>query len=378
MEFDDIRPYTDEEFREAKERILKGPEFNGLMYVLSNAYFQGKSKRNDLIQLQRTISEQLAHVNTVEEFQDIIDGLAWRLVAETTSCLEYSGLENVVTPDNRGVLFISNHRDIASDFLFTNLILHKNSYERVMCAAGSNLLVSPLIGDLLKSYNCFIVKRGSSMRQRPREMRELSRYIAQQIANGHSIWLAQREGRAKDGDDVTNPALIRMLYSAQEMDGGIPFSEYINSLNIIPLSVSYQYDPCDVLKARELHERKSDPEYRKSGFVDKMSMFVGISGAKGGVHITFGESLRDGFSSPKEAATFIDEKIQGQYRIWDTNEIAYRELHEDALDDVPRYPDDVRSAFLTRFKDCSPDELKIVLSMYAQPLENQLKLAQRP
>ena len=386
MEFDDIRPYTDEEFREAKGRILNGPEFGGLVYVLSSIYCAGKSTDSDVKSLRKEIGQQIGDANTVKDFQGVIDEHARRVMDKTISHLSQGGLENVVREDNRGFLFISNHRDIAMDYLIANRILHSNGYERAMGAAGSNLLVSSIIGELLKLYNCFIVKRDPSgvQKQRDRHQKKqdkyvLSSYIYQLITGGHSIWLAQREGRAKDGNDETNPNLIRMLCTAQEIDGASSFSDYINALNIVPISVSYQYDPSDVLKVKELLARKLDPEYTKSGHEDKKNIFFGIAGAKGNVRISFGKPLRGDFSSPRAVARAIDEQIQGQYYIWDTNEMAYCELFRDSryAPFMRRYPDDVQTGFFDRFAKCSPEEKEIALGMYARPLANKLKVMNR-
>jgi len=384
MDFDDIRPYSDEEFREAKHKILKSPELPGLAYVLSSIYCNGKSADSDVKSLREEISQQIEDANTIEDFQGVIDEYAQMVVDKTIPHLSHSGLENLVR-DNRGFLFISNHRDIAMDFLIANLVLHSNGYERTMGAAGSNLLVSPLIGELLKSYNCFIVKRDSDeqnhrdRRQKQQDKYVLSSYIYQLVSGGHSIWLAQREGRAKDGNDETNPNLIRMLCTAQKRDGTTSFSDYINSLNIVPICVSYQYDPCDVLKAMELLERKSGPEYKKSGHEDKKNIFLGIAGVKGNVHISFGTPLRGNFSSSVAVARAVDRQIQGQYHIWDTNEMAYCELFRDSpyAPFMPRYPDDVQNGFFDRFAKCSPEEKEIALGMYARPLVNKLKVLSR-
>lgn len=376
--FEGIRPFNDEEVGTAIRGILNTEEFLALISLLVPIYYPGKPE----------IKDQLANANTIAEVQDVIDEIAEKIKLGTAPNFDYRGLEDRVSEDDRGFLLISNHRDIALDFLFTNLILHSKGYGRAMGAGGSNLLVSPLIATALRAYGCFIVKRGSPHNQMPKERRVLSSYIALLRANKVSVWISQQEGRAKDGNDVTKPGLIRMLYAAQEIDDEVPFSEYINSLNIIPVSVSYQYDPCDVLKARELHQRELDPAYKKSTIEDLLSIFQGIRGDKGGVYISFGEPVRGNFSGPirvacAEVASLIDRSIQGQYHMWDTNHIAFNVLSRESLHPervqqsfLDRFKDysSEEKAFVDRFKDCRPEEVTFALRMYAQPLINQRKL----
>jgi hypothetical protein len=214
----------------------------------------------------------------------------------------------------------------------------------------------------MKLNKSFIVKRSA---KGPREMMkalgELSAYIGQSVHEGHSIWIAQKEGRAKNGDDKTDPAILKMFY----VDGKkqkIEFVDYMRSLNIVPVSISYELDPTDKAKARELYEKSVNGSYEKGEFEDIESIVAGIVGQKGRVHVSFGAPITEGFSDPDELAALIDKAIWGNYRLFPGNYLAA---------DVSGKANTIeQAAFLSRQSEVPEEHKAIWRAMYAKPVEN--------
>ena len=252
------------------------------------------------------------------------------------------------------------------DPAFVNWGLYTHGFDTVRIAIGDNLLRKPCATELMKLNKSFIVKRSA---KGPREMMkalgELSAYIGQSVHEGHSIWIAQKEGRAKDGDDKTDPAILKMFY----VDGKkqkIEFVDYMRSLNIVPVSISYELDPTDKAKARELYEKSVNGSYEKGEFEDIESIVAGIVGQKGRVHVSFGAPITEGFSDPDELAALIDKAIWSSYRLFPGNYLAA---------DVPGKASTIeQSAFLTRQSEVPQEHKAIWRAMYAKPVENAGKV----
>lgn len=199
----------------------------------------------------------------------------------------------------------------------------------------------------------------------------LSKYIWYTLNTNDSVWLAQREGRAKNGDDTTNPAIIKMLYLSQRK-GGLEFSDFINKLNIVPMVLSYEFDPCDRLKARELYRRDTNAVYKKRRDEDFISMVQGITNFKGRVHIAYGNVLKGEWKDYKDVADAIDAFIQTNYKLWPSNYIAYDILHSTDKY-ASKYDAKYKDFFLKRFHRLQ-DKVKIyAYKAYAKPVENAEK-----
>jgi len=239
-------------------------------------------------------------------------------------------------------------------------------------AIGDNLLMNQFVEDLIRINRSFIVRRNLPPREQIGASLKLSRYINHTMNEGNSIWIAQREGRAKDGKDITNPAILKMIYLS-ERKSGKNFSEYINDLNVVPVSINYELDPLDNLKAWELYRKSTRGEHNKRKYEDLISMYFGIKGMKGRVHLNFGEPLRGEFLSDKAAADAIDSFICYNYKIWPTNYIAFDALNENERF-REKYTDDERESFLRRFRHLPSAVRKIGLKTYAEAVEKKINL----
>jgi len=210
----------------------------------------------------------------------------------------------------------------------------------------------------------------------------LSRYIHHCLANSHSVWIAQREGRAKDGIDQTDPALVKMLALGKR---DLPLGESINSLKLIPVALSYEFDACDELKAEELHQIEETGKFEKTDQSDIHSIVTGIIGFKGHVHVAFGEQLQVDTDDPDEIAALIDAQIVANYRLHDTNFIALELLKERNLLEIPELESEawnrkvdqqVKEKFIERFSSVEDGLHKPFLAMYANPVIRRFQLKQ--
>ncbi|MBW1708930.1 MAG: 1-acyl-sn-glycerol-3-phosphate acyltransferase [Deltaproteobacteria bacterium] len=352
--FDDIRPYNDAEAERAWKELIKHPDliaiFKWLDVPILPEYYSLKNS---------------------SELQDIVGRkVLQRIFDISVDGVSFSGLEAIVEHDDRGFLFISNHRDIALDPALMIYAIDTYKYRSVQIAIGDNLLVSPFATDLLKINNCFIVKRNLPKREQLLASRELSAYIWEQSQMGEYLWIAQREGRAKEGNDFTNSALISMLYLSKRRTMSI--SDFINRLNIVPVSISYEYDPCDELKAKELLVKKLNKNhYHKVVDEDVNSIITGVLGKKGRVHIAFGTPLRGNFSNAKAVTCELDRQIITNYKLWHTNLTAYDELYGTNSG----VTEDERQMFLDRVNQVAEALRPFIFQMYANPVKNQLEYA---
>ena len=218
------------------------------------------------------------------------------------------------------------------DPAFTNYALHRGGYETARIAIGDNLLTKPWVSDLMRLNKSFIVKRSVSG---PRELlaasKTLANYIQHSLLEENSpIWIAQREGRAKDGVDRTEPVIIKMLSMSRDKREQ-EFGEHIRSLGIVPVAISYELDPCDAMKAKELFQKATEGRYEKGEQEDVASIAQGIAGEKGRVHVSFGTPLGGGLDTPEAVAREVDRQVISEYCLHPTNLYAYRRLYgEDA------------------------------------------------
>ena len=359
--FAEIRPYHDDEVPAALARLMADEE---LLAAIAHFRFPSLSRWLGWLLkplIRSALQRRWAKVRTVRDVQMEVAHFMESMIASTTEGVTYSGLEQL--DSQKGYLFISNHRDIAMDPAFVNWGLYKCGLETVRIAIGDNLLRKPCATELMRLNKSFIVKRSV---KGPREMmkafNELSAYIAHSLGGGHSIWIAQKEGRAKDGDDKTDPAILKMFYMAgkQQKRG---FAEYMQSLNIVPVAISYEFDPGDEAKARELVERAQSGSYEKGEFEDIDSIVAGIVGFKGRVHVSLGKPLSGDYDSPEELAQAIDQAIHSQYRLFPSNLLAAGQADGVTAEERQRF--EARLALM-------PSELReTVRAMYAKPVENR-------
>ncbi|MBZ5487956.1 1-acyl-sn-glycerol-3-phosphate acyltransferase [Halomonas aquamarina] len=325
----DIRPYADSEVADVLARLARDSELLDALtrFRLPRLVRWMPSLARTLA--SRAIQREVKGVTSVRDFQMRIATYMERMIRTTTEAFEVSGLDKL---DPEGAyLFIGNHRDISLDPAFVNYALYKAGRDTVRIAIGDNLLKKPYVTDLMRLNKSFIVPRSArGKRAMLAAYQQLSAYIRHSITEDqHSIWMAQREGRAKNGIDRTDPAIIKMLTMAKRnAERDIMFGEAVAELKLVPVSISYEYDPCDVQKAQELHDLAAQGSYAKSEFEDIRSIVAGITGDKGRVQLRFGTPVGVDMATPDEVAGEIDRQVIGGYRLYPSHYLALEALGE--------------------------------------------------
>ena len=323
--FAKIRPYGDSEVRPVLDRLLRNSEFLAVVARLRFPRCGPRGARLLAPLVAWVLRRQLADVNDVSAMQWVLKPYLEKSLQRTTRGLTVSGLDRL--RPGKPCLFISNHRDIAMDPALVDYALASNGLDTVRIAIGDNLLTKDYASDLMRLNKSFIVERSA---QGPRQMmaalRLLSDYVRKSLLEDScSVWIAQREGRAKDGFDRTEPAIIKMLsLSRKKKSEG--FAEFVQLLNIVPVSISYEYDPLDEAKAGELELIARTGAYEKGEQEDVRSIALGIAGYKGAVHVAFGEPIGVDCHSQEEVVEQIDHQIIANYVLHPSNYAAYRAL----------------------------------------------------
>lgn len=369
-EFTDISPYTDAEAVEALGKLADHPA----VVEVSKAIFPDKEPE--------FLRKILKSVKSIDEFQILVMNKAVEWVLSTTAHnFSYDGIGNLKKINGK-FLAMSNHRDIILDPAITQVVLYRNAIPMTEIAVGSNLLTNKYIEYLIRSNRMIKVIRGINARQLYLSSQVLSKYIRECITSGRSsIWIAQREGRAKDGIDTTEQGLLKML----DMSGTADFTTNFEELNIVPLSISYEYEPCDILKARERLISRTQ-KYVKGSREDLISIMTGIEQQKGNIHLNIGSPLthdeieaasccnkNDCYQAIRHA---VDVRIIEGYKLWKTNYIGY-----DMVNHTFKYRDKYTPEDVAQFTDyvehqldkvekslCRADLRDIFLRIYANPV----------
>ncbi len=371
-EFADIRPYEGQEFTDALSRLLAN---KNLITVFRRqawpAFPEFLAPVVDTV-CHWYLKMLVGKVKTSDELHSLILERLIKLVIKNTMT-EFTSTGSEDLEEGKHYLFMSNHRDIAMDPVVVDYMIIRRGFPSFQTAFGDNLLSSREVSDAIRINKAFIVQRGLEPLAQLKSSLTLSRYIRETIYNKDSIWIAQREGRAKDGDDKTNPAIIKM-FALCNRQSGMTFTQYINSLNITPVSISYEFDPCDRLKAREAARRMEkslkNEVYEKRKNEDFISIVLGIQNKKGRVHVAFGKPLyREDWRNAKEVAQTVDEFILTHYKLWPSNYLAYDIMHNTDKY-VKHYTKEYRDKFMARFRRLPPTTLPLVLGVYAKPVEN--------
>ena len=382
-EFDDIRPYNDSEVRPTIERLLRDNEFLDTVARLKLPRLSRWCAPLVRPLVARALRKETAGVMTVDDFQQRLEKYVRQLLDDTVTELTISGLDHL-TP-GKAYCFISNHRDIAMDPAFVNWVLYHNGFQTLRIAIGDNLLTKPFASDLMRLNKSFIVNRSATApKEKLKAARKLSSYIHHSVVNDNAnIWIAQREGRAKDGIDKTNPAIISMLAMSRAKPES--FGDFLTRANIVPVSISYEWDPCDEFKARELTMLKRDGRYEKGEHEDVRSIAKGISGFKGHVHLAFGEPLSNTINDVDEAVAMIDQAILSNYVLHPSNCVAY-EMIERKSPVVPVGSSgqlfteidatEARRQLQERVNACDPQWRDTFLRIYANPVYIKLNAGQ--
>ncbi|NLX73498.1 MAG: glycerol acyltransferase [Bacteroidales bacterium] len=372
LNFESIRPYEDHEVQTVFNRLKNEESFLKLI-----GFLYPDSPPTLFL-------DSLKNVSTIRQFQEeVISAYVIDIIDKTTNGVSVEGLDNL----NQDVahLFISNHRDIILDPAILNVLLFKNGANTTEIAIGDNLLIYPWITDLVKLNRTFIVKRNLPLKQMLESSRLLSQYIRYTLTEKkHSIWIAQREGRSKDGNDRTQVSLLKML----NISGQESIMKNFKQLNIVPVSISYEFDPCDYLKAKEFQLKRDDPNYQKTKDDDLMHMGTGLRGRKGRVHFAFGKPLQEELN-PIDALTvkndqfsalaeIIDSHVHQNYKLWPSNYIAW-DIFNNSCQYSDKYSDEEKAIFLeyvedhiSRIPEMDRDFIfNSLMEMYANPLENK-------
>ena len=374
-EYDEIRPYTPEELPQVFEELIADAEFKAAM----EHAFQG-------IPFEQIAATMRASKTNLDFQKALVAPFIKGLLAKLSSGITFS-YENKEVLQNS--LCISNHRDIILDSAFLCILFVENIGNTVEIAIGDNLLIRPWIKKLVRVNRSFIVQRSASIREMLASSKRLSSYMHYTITERKQpIWLAQREGRAKDSNDVTQEGLIKML----SMYSGDNMVDALKVLNIAPTSISYEYDPCDYLKAKEFQQKRDNPEHKKSPMDDLLNMQQGLMGYKGAIHYHIAGYINDEIDKIDRTLTkneitatvarLIDKLIHKNYRFWPINYYYYEQLTGDTQFADRYTPEEAAKleAYMAEriAKVDLPDKDEAflrtkILEMYANPLINHLK-----
>ncbi|MBN2719414.1 MAG: 1-acyl-sn-glycerol-3-phosphate acyltransferase [Deltaproteobacteria bacterium] len=381
-EFDDIRPYRDTEVPEILKQLLADKELHNTVARMRFPRLQALLGPVARTMVKTAIRNELRGVSSVMAFQLVVKKYFDRMTAVSTRSVTESGMDNLKR--DGAYLFISNHRDIALDPAFVNTALYCEGMNTARIAIGDNLLSKPFASHLMRLNKSFIVNRSAQGRQLLMATKKLSAYIRMSLQEEkESIWLAQREGRAKNSLDKTEPAIIKMLSLSRNRKDEA-FSDFIRGLNIVPVSISYEWDPCDELKARELAAKSAGQDYEKAAHEDLKSIGMGITGQKGAVHVHFGDLIQGEFETPEQVADAIDAQIWQNYVLHPSNFVAY-EMRYGTMPQLPVGKDGeafdhskhgYAKAVMTRRLSVIPAQMRdIFLDIYANPIISRLKVA---
>ena len=379
LDFSDIAPYDDSVFHDKMEQLVKEP---GFLHAIN--YTMPKDDVPELI-------KELLKIDNKYDFQTKVMFPFLEMLAKTTTSGISIGGMKYYNP-GKCYTYITNHRDIVLDASFLNLAFLRKGIPTTEVAIGNNLLIFDWITDLVRLNKSFIVKRNTGLREGLEAAKKLSAYIHHAILEKReSVWIAQREGRAKDSSDHTQESLIKML----AIGGEGTFFDKIKEINLMPVCISYEYDPNDYLKAKEFLMRKRDPGFKKSQRDDLFSMETGLLQFKGKVHFQMtplinqkinqiGE-FKDNNTAAKYVGMLVDQAIHRSYEIFPINYVAYDMLHHSTRF-ASHYTEEQKQETINYFNrqlakadisDATQEEneymLEMMLYMYANPLKNKLK-----
>ena len=376
-EFDEIRPYAPEELPQVFEELIADPMFKAVVgQVMPGIPFD-------------MIAAQMRQCKTNLDFQK---AFFYRLLKDLVhKCAK--GLDfdcSAIKDKSLNYTFISNHRDIVLDSAFLCVLLIENGMNTVEIAIGDNLLIYPWIKKIVRINKSFIVKRGLGLREQLKSSMLMSSYMHYAISQKHeNIWIAQRQGRAKDSNDRTQDSILKMMVMGGEGD----IFDRLKEMNLVPLSLSYEFDPCDYLKAKEAQQKRDDANFKKSEADDLTNMQIGIYGYKGHIHFQTAACINDELDEIKSRnlpktevftviAELIDKHIHQNYRLYPCNYIAM-----DALNGDNKFADKYTDEDKAQFEGYLAKQMEKIdlpnkdvdflrhymLTMYANPAINHLK-----
>ena len=372
QKFDAIRPFYDSEINEAIHDVVNHP----MMKAMMNFTFPDVD--------DEVWKEQLKKTHSIRDFQcNFIYHTIQKVLEKSSDGLSTSGFEKLEKGES--YLFISNHRDILLDTTLLNVSLFEHGLVMTASAIGDNLVKKDFLNTLAKLNRNFLVQRGLTPREMLQSSKTLSEYIGHLLQHeNRSVWIAQREGRTKDGNDATNPGVLKMLGMGSDESN---LMDYFKKIKVVPVSISYEYDPTDVLKIPQLMAEANNEVYIKEKNEDFMTLLSGVMGPKKRIHIHIGDVLNTEIDTIKNEfdnsnkqiqalAQVIDDSILKNYKLWPTNYIAYDILNK-SKEYAHLYTENEKSLFERRLEmriDAdNPVALQGLLDMYANPVVNNLK-----
>lgn len=376
-EFDEIRPYAPEELPQVYEELIADPMFQAVVaQVIPGVPFE-------------MLAMQMRQCKTNLDFQKaFFYKLLKDLVKKCAKGIDFDC--SALTDKTNHYTFISNHRDIILDAAFLDILLVDENMNTVEIAIGDNLLIYPWIKKIVRINKSFIVKRGLSLREQLQSSMLMSRYMHYAATEKkENIWIAQRQGRAKDSNDLTQDSILKMMTMAGEGD----LYERLKEMNIVPLSLSYEFDPCDYLKAKEAQQKRDDENFKKSPEDDLINMQTGLYGYKGHIHFQTSACINEELDEIKAQnlpktevygaiASLIDKHIHRNYHLYPVNYIAHDWLNnkkefvhlytDTDIAQVEQYINGQLEKIDLPDKDI-PFLRQCILTMYANPVSNHLK-----
>lgn len=375
--FDDIRPYNESEAAEAIKRLAFSEHFPAVVKTVFPE-----------VDLEQYRNEFLGYKNIADFQSGFVCGAIDSILKKTSSGLTYSGMENV--DKNTNYMLVSNHRDIALDATLLGYLFHQNDIDTFEITFGSNLMQGDFVVDFGKINKMFRISRGGNARDFYRESMHVSNYMRHVITEKkQSVWIAQRNGRTKDGDDKTELGVLKMFSLSSDK----PFVDNLKEINILPISISYEYEPCDFLKAMEVYV-SSYQKYIKEQGEDLRSIITGIMQPKGQIHISITKPITeqeleycDSFEKNNKFAhlgKIMDCRIWSNYKLYKTNYIAHDILNKSykyeefySKEDKEKFVEYMKSG-MSKLPCKEASELEeienIFLKIYANPVENINKL----
>ena len=365
--FDSIRPYNDNEVNDVLSQLSSNRRFLKMLFATGKfnqiRYLPFSRKLLSLV-----LKNRIKNINDVNSYQNLFEGIVSGIVQQSINKFSIEGIKNL--DSEKGYLYISNHRDITLDSALLNLTLHQNNLKTTYNAVGNNLLSEKWASDLMRLNKSFIIDRSDkSKRDIYKSLNLASEFIFNAIKNkNESVWIAQKQGRSKDGNDYTDPSVIKMIHLNSRKK--IPVYQYLNSLNVVPVSISYEKDPNDLLKAKELYLTDLNQKYTKDRKEDMESISDGITGDKGDVHLSIGKIINFESDSYDDCSNQITKAIKDSYKLHPTNYAAAIIQGKDNLNnsnDLDKI-DDAIQYLENRIKLLPEDMQSYLLNQYSNPV----------
>ena len=373
MEFSDISSYSDDQVAPMLLKLQSDDKFHDYISKLIYPNFPYILSGFLKIYTKKKFKRIFTNCNSIDEFQNRMAPFVKRMIDKTTDGFSFSGLENL---QDKPTLFISNHRDISLDAAFLNYLLFSQRLKTVRIAIGDNLLDGGFAEILMRLNKSFVVHRNiQGVKETMRKLSKLSAYIHHSLFNeGESIWIAQKEGRANDGNDFTDESVLKMLYLEQRKR--VPLKKWVQSINLTPVAISYEYDPLDKVKAVGWDFQKNWSS-EKINHNDLEEMTTGIFGYKGKVHLHICSPITSEIENTEELANTIQDEIIQNYFIWPSSQAAAFLLDQSNFDS-PLFDSSIENSnsvklLKERFKDLEEAKQKEFLKIYARPLINKEK-----